>query len=287
MYKGDIGLGRILPGGFPVSSGWLRQNGISKIRLRALVSQGTLERVGPFAYRWPEASGQRETSIDWRVALLSARYLLGWQVHLEGLTALRLIGKFESTPDLDDAAIGVSTMSGDARKWLSTLPLDRPLSFRLRRLFSREEDGLVDYPCHSVPSAIGAPFGGGAPALLGSSRERAILEMLAAVPRRVSFGEASAAMALLSGLDGATMQRLIRSCLSLKAKRLLRFFGDRYGHDWCAGLRWDEVDTRQKPLRIMSHGRSNWAYGLILPRELDDRRDALRPAGTAAEHRDG
>ena len=65
-----------------------------------------------------------------------------------------------------------------------------------------------------------------------SSPERAILELLDALPDNASFHQLDMLMEGLSTLSPARLQTLLVDCRNMKVKRLFYFFAHRLQHAW-------------------------------------------------------
>ncbi len=90
-----VSLKRLLeavPPGFLVDSAWLERNGIGRRSAYGYVKSGWLDRLerGVFRRRTPEPSAHDR--IDWRTCVVSIQHIMGYAVHVGGITALNLHG---------------------------------------------------------------------------------------------------------------------------------------------------------------------------------------------------
>ena len=136
----------------------------------------------------------------------------------------------------------------------ATMSLERaPASARLLELGLREEAwGARDWK------------------LRFSSDERAMMEFLQDVPARASIYDANLFMQSLVSLRPGTVSRLLRTCTSVKVKRLFLALGDRHGHAWFKRIELTGVDLGKGKRMLVPGGKLRAAYLITLPADLDD-----------------
>ena len=72
---------------------WLKSQGIDPKSIHGYVANGWLERVVRGVYRRPVPAGVREDpDIAWQAPLLSLQWIMNYDVHLGGESALELAG---------------------------------------------------------------------------------------------------------------------------------------------------------------------------------------------------
>ncbi|WP_200865092.1 AbiEi antitoxin N-terminal domain-containing protein [Brevundimonas abyssalis] len=93
------------PPGFLVDSRWLKDNGVGRSSASAYAQAGWLERVRPGLYRRPFGAVEPIEAADWRIAVLSAQRIMGYDFHVGGMTALALDGRSHYLPLGSEAAV--------------------------------------------------------------------------------------------------------------------------------------------------------------------------------------
>lgn len=251
-----------VPPGFLVDSKWLTENEIARNSTYAYRKAGWLERVRPGLYRRPFGSGERTDADDWRIAVLSAQWIMGHDFHVGGKTAFGLSGRTHYLSLGREADV---YLYGETPSWLAKLDLTANLLIRTRRLFAGSLKG--------VEQEDFKPFshGGESPwrwPIKASSPERAILEALDELPGRESFHTLDT---LFEGLDGLRPRRItdmLVECRSVKAKRLFFLFAERHGHAWLKHIDRSKIDLGRGPRAIVEGGRLHSGFQLIVPPEF-------------------
>ena len=100
-----------------------------------------------------------------------------------------------------------------------------------------------------------------------SAPERASMEMLHLVPRKVGFDEASLIMENLATLRSEMVQRLLAMCRSIKVKRLFMFMAEKHGHSWVPELDVSRLDLGKGKRMIVPKGRFDTRYRITVPRD--------------------
>jgi hypothetical protein len=253
-----------VPPGFLVDSKWLASSEVAKSSANDYHRQGWLERVTRGVYRRPTAQREPGQAIDWRTAVLSAQWLMAYDFHVGGVTALTLEGhnhylELGRNPDV--------FCYGNAPNWLLKLNVDATFLPRRRQLFGGEPLGVEDRDFS--PSATDAPAPWNWP-LRRSSPERAVLEALNELPDKASFHKMDMLFQGLTTLRPARLTNLLIACKSVKVRRLFLLFADRHRHSWSAHVDRDKVDLGKGPRSLVQGGRYAAAYQLVVPEEFAD-----------------
>lgn len=266
---------RALPAGYLVDTDWLSGLGVSASSVRDYVHRGWLERIAPRLYR--RAPMEQDEQLRWSLAVLSVQNLLGEPLHVGGLTALELAGYWQY------ATIGRRTLwlysdSSRARSVLRRAPIDADARLRSRKLFQEADLGVETRAIDLVLSTLGPDMSiDDAPALTRnqllrvSSLERAILEVLDEVPGNVSFEHAAELFEGLTTLRPRLATALLRSCRSVKAKRLFLYFASQHKYAWVRSVKRAEIDLGSGKRQIVAGGRLDPTYGITVPRDRSTR----------------
>lgn len=251
-----------VPPGFLVDSAWLKDHDIRRSSASDYDRDHWLERVAQGVYRRPYSRTETDGRRDWKEPVLSAQWLMGYDFHVGGLTALSLEGRehylgFKKTPDV--------YVYGDAPKWLSRLDLDARLQFRRRQLLGTRRTGVENSDFE--PASPKAPPPWEWP-FKQSSPERAILEALNELPDQEGFHTLDLIFQGLTNLRPGLLTTLLQACKSVKVKRLFFLFADRHRHRWLAHVNRSAIDLGSGPRALVEDGRYSTKHQLVVPAEF-------------------
>lgn len=162
--------------------------------------------------------------------------------------------------------------------WLKDLPAG--VEFRYRndgKLFATQRASTAPHSLE-VPSRatkgrpdsiIAKPWGPWNWALMTSSPERAILELLDELPDNESLHQIDMLMEGLTTLSPTRLQKLLADCRNVKVKRLFFFFADRHQHAWLKRLDRKPVDLGRGKRMLVKGGRYDAKYLITVPGDLD------------------
>ncbi|MDL2321614.1 type IV toxin-antitoxin system AbiEi family antitoxin [Desulfosarcina sp. OttesenSCG-928-B08] len=199
----------------------LRAQGISSALLHHYVKRHWLEQVGRGVYRRPGDTP------GWAAALHTVQQEEDLPVHVGGLTALALQGYghymgerplFLYAPPCTRLPAWVRGAAGCEVRLCSSNFLE-----------SAPENSLHTMAVEGVSIVVSTP-------------ERAALEMLYHVPRKVGFLEALEVAGNLAALNVDLMQALLEVCASVKVKRLFLYCAREAGHAWYPALDRSRID---------------------------------------------
>lgn len=271
-------------------SSWLGRMGChSSLRAR-YVKSGWLERVGRGVFRRPPHGLAKEKSEapSWRHVAVSLQMVMGSPVWAGGRTALELHGFGHYASGAGPKKIHLHCAE-PAPGWLRKLDVQPPLTLRgAHRLFPAAAaiDAVKDFKHEAetfgewtAVSAAGAANAGlthleikESPwPLVLSTPERAALEMLEETPKNETFHQADMLMEGLLNLRPKHLNRLLRECRSVKAKRLFLWFAERHNHAWFKHLDVSGVDLGSGKRALAPGGRLDPKYLITVPENLDAR----------------
>ena len=255
-----------------VDSQWLNKHGVARSSAHDYDREHWLERVARGVYRRPYPRTEANAHRDWKLPVLSAQWLMRYDFHVGGMSALTLKGQDHYL------ALGRSSqvyLYGNAPAWLSKLRLDAHFRIRRRQLFGSDPVGLehLDFD----PDAPDAPNPWDWP-LRNSSAERATLEALNELPDKESFHRIDMVFQGLTTLRPGRMTNLLTLCKSVKVKRLFFFFAHRHRHRWLAHIDRSAIDLGKGPRALVQDGRFVSEHQLMVPLEF------AGPIGDAGPH---
>jgi hypothetical protein len=264
-----------LPEGLLAHSAWFRKKGYSRQLLNHYVSAGWLEQPARGLFRRPRGTlSWQQVVISLQTLLLDDPFIVG------GRTALELQGYAHFLPRTTTEVHLYGPRPLPA--WLDRLPLEvRFVHHNSRRLFKNDPitygissltmNVLTHASASNDPLRQGLTFQPWGPwdwHLTLSTPERAILELLDALPARESFAQVDALMEGLSTLSPRRLQTLLVDCRSVKVKRLFFFFADRHRHAWLKALDKTAIDLGTGNRMLVKGGRLDRTYQITVPEDL-------------------
>lgn len=260
-----------VPPGFLVDAAWLkRDQGIDPKSIHDYVRRGWLERVVRGVYRRPLPTPTASTTADWQIPLLSIQGILGYEVHLGGVSALGWHGYAHYLPLGGESRV---YLYGRVPPWLARLPVDVQFVVRSRSLFGDDLSGIENAE-HQLGTATEAGDDTG-PTLSPwrwplriSTPERAILEALDELPGHTSFHNLDLVFQGLSNLRPGRLMSLLRACRSIKVRRLFFVFADRHEHAWLKHLDKSTIDLGSGPRALVKGGKLHPVYRIYVPADF-------------------
>lgn len=251
-----------VPPGFLVDAKWLAAHAVGRSSIHDYHRDNWLEHAARGVYRRPYPNTDTVGGRDWKLAVLSAQWIMNYDFHLGGMSALTLEGHNHYL------GLGRSAnlyLYGNVPTWLPKLGVDAHVLTRRRQLFGSDTTGIdeIDFD----PAAADAPSPWNWP-IRRSTPERALLETLNELPENESFHTVDMMVQSLSTLRPGQLSKLLLACKSVKVKRLFFLFADRHAHRWLAHIDRDAIDLGSGPRRLVEGGRYAPEYQLMVPSEF-------------------
>lgn len=263
-------LERELPEGILVDTAWLKKHGYSRQLLSHYVSAGWLEQPTRGVYRRPRGS------LTWQQLVVSLQTFLDYPLVVGGRTALELHGYAHYLPHKKQHIhlYGSKRPAG----WLNRLKLDLQFTYHSdRRLFAKH---LVAPELKKLRSGgpkskdsldltlTELPLGQWDWALILSTPERALLELLDELPKHETFHQVDMLMQGMTNLSPRRLQKLLADCKSIKVKRLFFFFADRNAHAWLKPLKNEKFDLGTGKRMLVKGGKLDQAHQITVPEDM-------------------
>lgn len=259
-----------VPQGFLVDTPWLASRQIDRKLAHYYIKSGWLDAVTQGLYQRPYAEAENTNGkTDWKTTVLSMQTLMGYEVHIGGETALR-VGGFSHYVQMS----GPETvfLYGNAPSWAKRLKTDYKFVLRTRNLLSSIaapdlglQDALSDNKAlRSTDTKHRPPWEW---PLIISTPERAILEMLAEVPKHAGFHNIDMIFEGLSNVRPSLMEELLGLCRSIKAKRLFFVYSDRHDHAWRKYVNPDKIDLGKGPRALIEGAKIHPQYHISVPKD--------------------
>ena len=210
------------PSGAVYATSWLGKHGINSSLLVRYRNGHWLEKIGRGAV------SRTGDPIEWTSGLYAIQKQLALGVHAGGRTALEMAG-FAHTLRMGKPRV---SLFGPPRlklpAWFRKRDWGARIDYYMTNLFSAGSRlGLLNRPVGRYSIVVSAP-------------ERAILEALYLVPYALDAEEAKHLVEGLATLRPNLVQKLLKDCQSVKAKRLLMALAENARHPWV-----QRVNTRQ------------------------------------------
>jgi len=139
-------------------------------------------------------------------------------------------------------------------KWFSDYDWGRPIVV-VKTAFLPVQIGIKPYQYQSIQ-------------INHATVERAVLELLYLAPKQVDILECYKIIEGLHNLRPSLLQTLLEECTSVKVKRLFLFMADKAQLPVLRHLKLKNIDLGKGDRSIISHGKYNAKYRLVLPSEL-------------------
>jgi len=193
--------------------------------------------------------------VEWPGAVYALQTQLNLNVHAGGKTSLELKGYAHYLPSEQKEIFLYAPLGQVFPAWFKRAHLAVDIVVTRTNLFPADlHEGFSDYTEKDF-------------SIRTSSPERAALEMLHLVPRKVTFEEASLILENLVSLRPEVVQRLLGSCRSVKVKRIFLYMAEKHGHSWLPQLDLSRVDLGHGKRMLVPNGRYEKKYRITVPRD--------------------
>ena len=238
-----------IPSGEVITSDWLMSHGISSKLTWWYVHSGLLESLGSKAYK---KAGDK---INWSGIVSALQSQLSLPVHVGGKSALSLLGLAHFIKMQENTGVELFAPLGTRfPKWLEHLECDNKFDLVRTSLFKDSEStlGVIKRMVDGKELQISCP-------------ERAAMELLYRYPHDEVFDEVVYLMENLNQLRPQVVQSLLKSCSSIKVKRLFLHFAEEFNHPWLPGLDIDKIELGEGKRVIGPGGKYHPKYKISLP----------------------
>jgi hypothetical protein len=245
----------LLPPGMLATKQWLIARGLNPHFVDNAVRSKTLQ---------PLAAGVFtlfSENMSWEGVVASLQRMAPSPLHVGGLSALEIVGLAQYLSRSEKRRVHLYSVDPLPR-WLSRLPLN--VQFEAHRTKALWPDAVMSDPSYVKQEQ----WREGLPPMLFSGPEKAILEVLADVPRAISFEHADELMQGLYNLSPRKVDTLLLACVSVKVKRLFLWLAERHNHAWMKKLDTDKYDLGSGKRVIATEGRLDKTWLITVPRNM-------------------
>jgi hypothetical protein len=263
----------LVPERLPVLSRWLLRQGLTRFDIEGYRRSGWLVSLGHGLYLRGHATDVLNHPLDWRAAIASLQ-AQGWPVHVGGATALLLHGLAHDLP-LGQLRVDLYSNKRPAA-WLAALATATATDWQWQQktLFHAPEPTITtaDQLVHPPPPAVAGRLGVGTLAVAGtglllacSTPERAILEIIAALPKQSAWAAVSAIFAGLVHLRPGLLSTLLHATASSQSKRLFMVQASWHRHHWLPYLQLEGIDFGRGKYQAYAGGVLHPIYQITTP----------------------
>ncbi len=237
------------PKGTVGAASYLNASGFSHDLLTRYKKSGWIQSYGRGAYI---LFGD---NVEWTGALYVLQAQLGLNIHAGGKTSLELKGYAHYLPTKQNRIFLYGPSGQTLPAWFKGQLSGVYIVMTRTNLFPADsQEGFSEYREKDFSIRI-------------SSLERAAMEMLHLVPRKISFEEALLILENLVSLRPEIVQRLLVICRSIKVKRLFMYVAEKQGHSWVPQLDLSRIDFGRGKRMIVPNGRYDKKYRITVPRD--------------------
>ncbi len=227
---------------------WLEKQGVYQQLVHEYEKTSWVHRVGRGAY------AKEGDKVEWTGGLYAIQEQMGLPIHAGGKTALQMQGYAHFLPM--GKGTTVSLFGPPAVKlptWFRQYRWSVKVRYTTTNLFPGEANqALTKKDMGSYAVTVSMP-------------ERAIMEVLYAVPGEESYGEAKLLMEGLTTLRPRVVQALLEQCASIKVKRLFMVVAESCQHAWVKKLNPPKVDFGKGKRMLTRGGRFISKYNITVP----------------------
>ncbi len=239
------------PRGTVATASYLNSAGFSYGLLTKYKKGGWIKSFGRGAYK---LSGD---NVEWPGALYAIQTQLGLDIHAGGKTALEMKGYGHYLTSRN--RIFLYGMRGqNLPTWFDDKRFGVDIAMIRTDLFNAcAMEGFSEHVEKEFSIRISAP-------------ERAAMEMLFLVPKRVGFEEAFLIMENLVALRPVLVNKLLECCGSIKVKRLFMYMAEKHNHPWISKIDASKIDFGMGKRVVVTNGKLNVQYQITVPGDMDE-----------------
>lgn len=229
------------PVGMPLFFSYLKKQGYSSQHIQKYIQNNWLDKVAAGVYK---RSGV-ELSIE--LVLKAIQQQTPFLVYPSAQTALYYQGIVHYAKLGEEPIIVVIPPPNNLPKWIRQ---NKNFKFIEKKIF------LTDF----IDSYIKKDE------IILASRERALMEMCALIPKNANFDELVHLMELVPSLRPGLLQNLLEQCVSVKVKRLFLYVAELIGHNWFNKLDLSKIDLGKGTRQIVKNGKYIKKYDICIPK---------------------
>jgi hypothetical protein len=248
-------LDNLLPYGLLATRKWLLAQGVSSHALDNALKSQRLRKQGVGVY------SRSDSPLGWQALVCSLQRISDRPVLVGGLTALQVLGFAQYLPIGEFHQVHLYGV-GRVPAWLNRVPAKA--SYHWHGVQGVWPDQVLEEALYRQDHQWRDDL----PPIRISCAEKAFLEMLAGLPRTVSFDHADELMQGMTSLSPRKLDELLKACRSIKAKRLFLWLAHRHNYPWSRKLDEDDYDLGKGKRVIAKQGKLDSRYLITVPEHL-------------------
>jgi hypothetical protein len=255
-------LAHVLPEGGVTTRRWLIEKGFDRHAIDNLVKSGQLSPLVSGVY------SRLDSSLVWQGLVHFLQTDLGLNLTIGGQTALELLGFSHYVPLATQKKIDLYG-TDKLPTWVRRVSSDAEFQWHSEWYLLGRQHGAVDAhkdPLHAFTQRH--TWKEGKNDLIISSPERALLEILAGVPKVTSVEHADQLIQGMTTLSPRNLQALLEQCNNIKVRRLFFWLADRHQHPWLEKLDRERIDLGAGKRLLVKEGRLDKKYNITVPKYL-------------------
>lgn len=194
-------------------------------------------------------------NVGWPGALYALQAQLKLNIHAGGKSALEIKGYAHYPPPELQRLFLYGVRGEKLPAWFKRDALGIDIVFVRTNLFPSDfAEGFSELKDREFSVRISSP-------------ERAAMEMLHLVPKRIGFEEAFLIIENLVSLRPPIVERLLGHCNSIKVKRLLLYMADKHGHPWLSRVALSRVNLGKGKRYLVKDGKLDKKYNITVPKD--------------------
>jgi len=248
----------IMPEGLVTTHKWLIENNLTRHAIDNLVKSNQLESISKGVYV------RNRSKITWQSVVFSLQSILKTDLVVGGLTALEMQG-LSHYLSLSENKI-VHLFGNDVLpEWVVNLDLNvKFVRHTTNSLFPKH----LKESKQLYPFTIERDWDNDNRKLILSSPERAYLEVVLDVPKKMTFEHADQLMQGLTTLSPRNLQKILEWCQNVKVKRLFFWFADRQNYVWLDKINRESITLGSGNRMIVKEGKLDNKYKITVPEWL-------------------
>lgn len=248
-------LENLLPYNMVATRQWLSSQGMSRHAIDNTLKSNRLKPLAVGVYARPDSPS------SWQSIVCSLQLMTNYPIYIGGLSALQQLSLDQYLSASQVKAIHLYSEKKQPL-WLGKIQHDTSFIWHGTKTLWAENLFSMDSFSREID------WHQGLPALKVSCPEKAFLEMMIDVPKSVSFDYANEIMQGMTSLSPKKLDKLLKYCKSIKAKRLFLWFAEKQGYAWFKKLDLSDVVLGTGNRIIAKSGKLDKKYLITVPEHL-------------------
>lgn len=233
-------------------------NQLGRHAIDNLVKSGQLKALVKGVY------SRSTTKLTWQGVVCSLQTIFQLDVVAGGLTALELQGFGHYVPMESKIQVQLYA-SQPLPAWLNGLFDEVSFINHTNTELLGKTEKNTEYPNALGLYTTTHIWRDGMQPLILSAPERAILEVLAGVPKYTSFEHADQLMQGMTSLSPRRLQELLEKCDNIKVRRLFLWLAERHNYPWLQKLELGKINLGSGNRMLLKGGKLNKKYKITVP----------------------